>query len=160
MNSETERAGRLLCRLRLSRKGSNESLVAEIHNPRPFVTHPPLAPEPVRDWGSVVTIRLNDVQHCKTIYGANWLGSFLLALSFVQAFIPRGEESEWIDDEGVESWCVLPRIIPFGWGYELYSQIARMSDNAEQEFIEGIEARRIARKRMAGGDSSEEPGTG
>jgi hypothetical protein len=111
-------------------------------------------------WQCAYSIKKGRQTIARVASGDTWLGALTGALEGMRLAIPEAEERDWKTPEGLDSWCVLPRIIPFGWGYELYSQIARMSDNAEQEFIEGIEARRIARKRMAGGDSSEEPGTG
>lgn len=80
----------------------------------------------------------------KTVYSVSWLASFLLALEFIRKLIPEGEEREWLDEEGVESWCVLPRTIPFSWGYELYDRISRMSGEMERVFVEDVERRRLA----------------
>lgn len=80
----------------------------------------------------------------KMIYSVSWLSSFLLALKFARSFIPQDEECEWIDDDGVESWCVLPRFVPFSWGYDLYQRISRMTEETEREFEEDVQRRRLA----------------
>jgi hypothetical protein len=80
----------------------------------------------------------------------SWLASFLLALDLVRRLIPEGEERDWVDEEGVESWCVLPRSIPFSWGYDLYERISRMSDEAERTFVEDVERRRLDWERKHG----------
>ena len=98
----------------------------------------------------MVTIVADGVQQKRMIYSVSWLSSFLLALKYIRTFIPEGEECEWIDENGVESWCLLPRFVPFGWGYELYHQIARMSDEAERAFESDVQSRRLAWERRRG----------
>lgn len=125
-------------------------LTAEIRNPLPCVTQPPLAPEPVKDWGCLVTVTMEGIRQERMIYSVSWLSSFLLALKYIRSFIPKDEECEWIDDDGVESWCVLPRFVPFSWGYDLYHQISSMNEEAERKFEDDVQRRRLAWEKKRG----------
>lgn len=153
---ETDAEDSILCTLRFHRKEGARSLLAEIHQPRPFVTHAPGAPGPVTDWGCKVVITLDGVQQARTAYGHIWLSSFLLGVEFVRMMLPCGEEREWVDEEGVEIWCLLPQCIPFSWGYPLYKKIARMSDEAERDYIAVVEKRRLTWELRRKGKDGEE----
>ena len=144
MNTENNQNFRALCAIRLHHQLKERSILAEIGEPISEVTHPPGAPEPVRDWSIRVRVTVDGALHQKTIWSSNWQGSFMLALDFVRRFIPEGQEREWFDEEGVESWCVLPKLVPISWGYDLYERISRMSDQAELEFVSDVERRRLA----------------
>lgn len=149
MSLETEQGGQVLCSIHLSRKDGGRTFSAKIQNPAPSITQPPLAPEPVKDWGCTVTIDADGIQQIRTLYSVSWLSSFLLALKFVRTFIPDGEECEWVDEYGVESWCVLPRFVPIGWGYDLYHQISCMSEDAARSYEEDVQRRRLASEKKS-----------
>lgn len=144
MNTETNGNIRILCSIRLQNKKRQQVLLAEIAEPTSEVIYLPRAPEPVRDWGSGVVVRIDGQLHKKVVWSCNWQSTFNLALDYVRRFIPEGQEREWCDEEGLESWCVLPKLVPISWGYELYERISRMSDEAEREFVTAIERRRLA----------------
>lgn len=148
MSVEVEEGGQVLCSIHLSRRGGDGVLSAEIRTPMPNRSTD--TSQEVSDWGCMVTIVADGVQQKRMIYSVSWLSSFLLALKYIRTFIPEGEECEWIDENGVESWCLLPRFVPFGWGYELYHQIARMSDEAERAFESDVQSRRLAWERRRG----------
>jgi hypothetical protein len=148
MSVETEEGGQVLCSIHLSRRAGGGVLSAELRTP--VADHSTGAAEGVKDWGCMVTIVADGVQHRRVMYSVSWLSSFLLALKYVRTFVPEGEECEWIDENGVESWCVLPRFVPFGWGHELYHQISRMSDEAERAFESEVQSRRLDWERKRG----------
>jgi hypothetical protein len=144
MNTVTNKKPRVLCSLRFSNKRSDQVILAEISEPVSHITHPLGAPEPVRDWGSTVTVDLDGALHRKIVWSSNWPGAFMLALDYIRRFIPDGHEREWLDEDGVESWCVLPKLVPISWGHDLYARISQLSDQAEKEFVSEVERRRLA----------------
>ena len=150
MSTETEKCFRVLCTISLHNNTRRQSIFAEIGEPISEVTHPPGAPEPVHDWGSSVVVNFDGNLHQKIVWSSNWQGSFLLALDYIRRLIPDGQEREWLDEEGVESWCILPKLVPISWGYDLYERISRISDQAEREFVEGIERRRLRSEGHSG----------
>ena len=42
--------------------------------------------------------------------------------------IPENADCDWQDEKEVDSWVILPKRIPFSWGYPLY----RISDLATE----------------------------
>ena len=136
-----------LCNLNFHHVGNGRSIRAEIGQPVSEIKHPLGAPELVRDWGSRIVVEVDGVTHSRVIWSGNWSGAFLLALRYVRHFIPEGEEREWVDDDGLESWCVLPKEVPISWGYDLYARISAMVDQAEKEFVSEVERRRLASEK-------------
>lgn len=163
MNKKTimkreHRKDRVLCTLNFHRKVAPGRLSAVIRNPLPVAVDAPRGPH--RVWDCEITITFNGVTDIRNATQVNWLNAFLLALDYVRSFIPDGEEQDWVDDEGLEVWCILPRSVPFGWGYNLYAKIAALHEEMERAFVADVENRCIAREKKAGGNTSEEPGTG
>lgn len=147
MSSATDQDSPVLCTLEFHHTERNEKLFAEIHHPVSEIIYPKGAPGPVKDWGSRVKVVIGGVTHVKTSWSVSWLSSFWLALDYVRMFIPPEEERQWVDADGVEVWCLLPRKVPFSWGYELYEKISRFSDDAERELVSRIERRRLEYER-------------
>lgn len=156
MEPETSKA-RVLCTLKFHHKVGPGKLLAVIRDPIPAVLHDQRGPH--RVWNCEVTITFNGETHSRLLTQVNWLGAFLLAVQYVHHFIPSGEEQDWVDDEELEVWCILPRCVPFGWGYGLYRKILTLHEETERAFVADVERRRIAREK-ARGYTTEEPDTG
>ena len=137
----------ILCTITLSHIEEEKSIRAEIRSPVQEVTYPKGAPETVTDWACIVLVKINESRQSKTVWSANWPGAILLALDYIRSFIPAAEERKWVDADGVESWCVLPKLIPTSWGYHLYSQISSVSDQLERDFTDGVQQRRLEWER-------------
>ena len=150
MNSETEQSENVLCTFHFARKDGGSDLSAKICNPLPFLVQLNKVPEPVKVWRCLVTISVDGLTRTKRIETERWLSSFLLALKYIHTFIPEGEECEWIDEEGLEIWCVLPRFVPFSWGYDLYHQISQTTAEMERKYEEDVQRRRLAWEKARG----------
>jgi hypothetical protein len=71
--------------------------------------------------------------------GANWLQSLLLAVEGVSRKIPAKNEQDWITEEGVPSWIILPKLVPISWGHQLYRELADLTDAKVAKFVAKID---------------------
>jgi len=134
----------VLCIIDLHNTRNGRIIRVRIAKPVSEIKQPPGMSEPVRHWGSKVTVDVDGTGHVRTVWSGNWTGAFTVALEYVRRFIPPGEEGEWVDEEGLESWCIFPKAVPIAWGYDLYQRISRMVDDAERNFEEDVQRRRLA----------------
>lgn len=144
MNLGNSEENSVLCSLSFHRKDLSRRMSAEIHNPVPSVVFTTSDRGPTKVWDCEVRIWLDGEERRIVATNVRWVISFWQALECVRSLIPTGEECEWVDDEGLESWCILPRIVPFSWGYDLYHRISQMSDDTEKAYVEDVERRRLA----------------
>ena len=133
----------LLCAINLHNVRNGKTIRARIAQPVPEIKQPPGVPEPVRDWGARVTVEIDGAVNARTVWSTNWICAFTLALDYVCHFIPQGEGRDWVDEEGLESWCSFPKAVPIAWGHELYQRISHMVDDAERIFEEDVQRRRL-----------------
>lgn len=146
MNLGTNEGNSVLCSLSFHRKDLTRSISAKIHNPVPSVVFTTSDRGPTKVWDCEVTICLDGEEQRVTTTNVRWVISFLQALESVRSLIPSGEEREWVDEGDLESWCILPRLIPFSWGYDLYAEIAKLSDEAEARLIGKVQRRQRAQE--------------
>ena len=137
----------VFCTINLRHARNGRIIRARIAKPVSVTKQPPGLPEPVRDWGAGVTVEVDGTINARTVWSMNWICAFTLALDYVCQFIPEGEERDWIDEEGLESWCIFPKTVPIGWGHDLYQKISRMVDDAERVFEDDVQFRRLAAEK-------------
>lgn len=94
-------------------------------------------------WRCAYSIKAGRKTDERVAFGDTWISALEGALEGMRLAIPESEERDWKTPEGLESWCILPRVIPISWGYDLYHRISRMSDDAEKEFEADVERRRL-----------------
>ena len=137
----------VLCIVDLHNVHNGRRIHARIAKPVFEIKQPSGEPEPYRHWGSMVTVEVDGTVHVRKVWSENWIGAVTLSLEYIRRFIPPGEEREWVDEEGLESWCIFPRAVPIAWGHDLYQQISRMVDDAERSFEEDVQRRRLAAEK-------------
>jgi hypothetical protein len=98
--------------------------------------------EDISVWTAPFTVEFNGVAESHNSHGIDSLQPLMIALEYIRSKIPAGEETLWVSSEGEESWCVLPKRVPYAWGYPLYKKISSLVDSAYKEFMADIEKRR------------------
>jgi hypothetical protein len=124
-------------------KSSGEFFEARVYCPRSVRQYSKLLNRWLSHKECAVLIASGKIVAKKIAAGDDFLGAFLNSLEVIRRHIPVGEESDWLDEQGVESWVVLPKPIPFSWGYSLFKRISDLSDREEAKHIAAIEKRRL-----------------
>ena len=137
----------VLCNINLRHARDGRIIRARIAKPVSETKQPLGLPEPVQDWGARVTVDVDGTVNVRTVWSMNWICALTLALDYVSQFIPKGEERDWVDDEGLESWCIFPKAVPIAWGHDLYQKISDMVDDAERTFEDDVQIRRLAAEK-------------
>lgn len=68
----------------------------------------------------------------KSSYGSTWLQALLLGIEYVRRMIPRDEEDEWLSEDGLPSWMVLPQPVPISWGYDVFCEAREAAERVNQ----------------------------
>lgn len=133
-----------LFKLRFYNSTLDRTVVATFFTPIRKRVYMPLVKKWTQQWDCELRLSLSGKRQKKILSGSCWLSSLMMAIEYTRRQIPDGTEHQWTDDNGAESWSVLPKSMPFGWGYPLYRRISTMSDKEELDFVQSMETRRIA----------------
>jgi hypothetical protein len=68
-------------------------------------------------WTCSYSVRRNRRTEKKTAFGATWLDALTSAAEGMRRMIPPGEEQDWQTQDGVESWRILPKLVPANGSY-------------------------------------------
>jgi hypothetical protein len=101
-------------------------------------------------WACTVTVVKRGKPTSWTLHGEDWTGAIVNAFKLMRRMIPEDEECEWETPEGLPSWCVLPRIVPIGWGYDLYHRISRATEDIRRTYEDDVQRRRLAWEKKRG----------
>jgi hypothetical protein len=97
-------------------------------------------------WGSDLRSRVVSTLDGRTeedlIGGGSVLEIFWLATDFIRQKLPAGTESDWVNEDGVPAWVLLPKAIPISWGHEFYKRVDDLVNIEIASFTKEIEMRR------------------
>jgi hypothetical protein len=129
------------------KQGSNKSLVCQLSWPRRVYHFSNLLGRQLSHYEGKLTITSEGKRKKFIAAGNDFLEVLLNALEILRNQVPIEDQRDWVDEFGAEFWVVLPRTIPFGWGYALYRKISDLSIREEMKFVATIEKRQLASKR-------------
>lgn len=129
--------------LKLTNRKSGSSIVAHFSNPTKKRFYLRDHKKWTERWDCMFSVSVNGKRLRKVALGHDWLGALLSAVEYIRMQIPDENDRDWLDNKGVDSWAVLPKRIPFSWGYPLYRQISDLCSKEESNYVAKIEKRRL-----------------
>lgn len=72
------------------------------------------------------------------------MGIFWMTSEYIRHRIVAGHENDWVDENDVPIWVLIPRTIPISWGYDFYKHIVDLVDGETEKFTDEINERRQA----------------
>jgi hypothetical protein len=103
------------------------------------------------DWTTTWKTRLSVYRDgkpiSKVIHGGSWLSCITMALQAFRHQIPREEEQEWVDADGVPAWIVVPTEVNYSWGYKAFCRLREACDKEQEKLIAEMEKKRRLRSK-------------
>ena len=125
---------------------SRSQLTSRVFRPIASEQGPHLDDMATGSWTANFECNLDGTVTRDYVGGSTWLQALLLA--FEGATKPLiGNEADWENLDGCPAWVLIPKLVPIGWGYDLYKRVLDFS-NAEQVAIN----ERIAERRRQAGE--------
>jgi hypothetical protein len=136
----------LLFSIKLVNRKNQRSIASRFYDPLRIEEQSSLGGKSSPCWKCRIQIDSEGRTNSKVIAGADWLQAVLLAVEYFRQHIPINEEQDWLNTDGVPSWILLPKVVPYSWGYPLYHSLAEHVRSEEISFILKIDARRKTSK--------------
>ena len=127
---------------------TEERISARFYNPTMKRTYLADVKKWERQWNCELRLSSSRTSVTKMLASDSWLGSLMLAIECLRQRIEIGEERQWVDRNGVESWVILPRSVPFTWGYPLYRSISELVESEEARYSNELQNRRMKKAKI------------
>jgi len=80
---------------------------------------------------------------------ANWLQALTMAVEGLRRRIPLGDEENWLTEDEVPSWCILPRVAEISWGYDTYKKAVDAIESINQAALAAADLNRVRAEALS-----------